>query len=109
MLCIIALGAVTTIATLVTPAMAAPIRECGNYDGAHWTSNDDFGAGLYNLTTRGVSCHAARRVALYSPPDDRHKWRYRVFTCRYLTYRYEYVDVRCTASRDRAVRWQAGA
>jgi hypothetical protein len=35
--------------------------------------------------------------------------RIRGLDCRNLREAYEYVDVRCTGSRGRVVRWQSGA
>jgi hypothetical protein len=106
---------ITTIAGAAlltcTPASAAPIRECGNYDGARWTFDQIDGAGIFNLTSRVVSCKTARRVALRSHPGDRYRrtWSWGDFTCRILAEAFEYEDVRCKASGGRVVRWQSGA
>jgi hypothetical protein len=113
------LGAATLIAALLTvgsatsPASAAaPVRDCGNYgytaDGAGpmWTYRQISGATpAYNLTTRNVACGTARRFALRYRGTDSYfpAWR-----CR-ETNDYEFSDVRCTASRGRAIHWQAGS
>ncbi len=104
-------AAVATIALAAAPAVgAAPIRECGNWgdhgDGRmRWGTSDIHGAGIFNVTTRGVSCRVARRfVRRYRGPSTHAPtWR-----CREHT-RHELSDVRCTASQGRVIRWQAGS
>ena len=104
--------ALTLLLTVVaaTPASAAGIRECGNYgdhgDGkSRWGMSDIRGAGLYNLTTRNVSCSTARRFARRYKGTDT---GYPTWRCREVS-EYESYDVRCTASRGRVIRWQGGS
>lgn len=96
----------------VDAASAAPIRECGNYGytedgrGPLWTYEDVSGASpAYNLTTRRVACRTARRFALRYRGTDSYYPRWK---CREVN-RYEWSDVRCTASGGRVIRWQAGS
>ena len=103
-------AAVSLSLVLAAPAGAAPVRECGNYgdhgDGrTRWGMSDIRGAGLYNLTTRNVSCRTARRFAQrYKGTDS----GYPTWRCREVS-EYEVYDVRCTASRGRVIRWQGGS
>jgi hypothetical protein len=106
---LLALLFVTTAIVAVAPAgsaVAAPIRECGNYDpGRGWTYRSVSGATpVYNLTTRNVSCRTARRFARRYRGTDTYfpKW-----TCREVRY-YESWQVRCTASGGRVIRWHGG-
>lgn len=96
----------TAAALLVAPAgaTAAPIEECGNFDG-HWTYDTLQGAGTYNVTARVVSCREARTVALKAEPGR----RFGGWSCRYMDQGYEFADVRCTKPGGRVIRWQAGA
>lgn len=100
------------MAVLAASAGAASGRviECGNWgdhgDGRmRWGMSDIYGAGIYNVTTRRVSCRTARRfVRRYRGTDTYFpKW-----DCREIN-RFEFSDVRCTASGSRVIRWQAGA
>ena len=59
----------------------------------------------YNLTTRRVSCRRARRFALRYRGTDTYFPRW---NCREVN-KYEWSDVRCTASGGRVIRWQAGS
>lgn len=95
------------VALLSAPAgaSAAPIKECGNYDGLRWTYGQIQGAGTFNVTARVVGCREARTVALKASPER----RFRGWSCRYVDQGYEYADVRCTKSGGRVVRWQSGA
>ncbi len=97
-------------------ASAAPIRECGNYGDTGsgrvgWTFGEVYGAGIFNLTSRRVSCRTARRVARYSYPTDRYvrRWSWRGYRCRILSSAHEYSDQRCTKIGGRVVRWQSGS
>jgi hypothetical protein len=112
MLRAVALLAVVFGALVVTPASAAPIRECGSYgltadgDGPLWTYGEVSGASpAYNLTTRKVRCRSARRFALHYRGTDTYYPRWR---CREVN-QYEWSDVRCAASRGRVIHWQAGS
>ncbi len=96
-----ALGVVAAVVGLLLAqhtASAAPIRECGSYRD---------GAGIVSVTSRGVSCRTARRVARYSGPDRYvRRWSWRGYSCRLLASEYRYSDSRCTKSGGRVVRWQ---
>ena len=94
------LAALLTAGALLLPASPATgqggITECGDVDGP--------GVGIKNLTTRGVSCYQARRIArVYERGSDRTPAGFR---CRRRStgQPYEY-DTRCTRGA-RAVRWQ---
>jgi hypothetical protein len=112
-----ALLAVTVLLALAVDAparAAAPIKECGNASfgasGPVFTLGEISGAGIYNITTRVASCREARRVIRrWSSLDGGMPARIRGLDCRNLREAYEYVDVRCTGSRGRVVRWQSGA
>ena len=109
----VVLAALTTAALFVTgvvPAAAAPIRECGNFDGLRWTYREIQGAGIWNVTSRVVGCRTARRMTsrAYRTYRGGRAWRYRAWTCRILVQKHEYSDTRCTASGGRVVRWQSG-
>ncbi len=94
----------------VSPASAAPVRECGNWgdhgDGSmRWGMSDISGAGIFNVTTRKVSCRKARRfVRRYRGTDT----YFPTWKCREVN-EYEFSDTRCTASRGRVIHWQAGS
>ena len=100
-----------SIAVVAAPAQARRISECGTYTvkpngRVGWTFHPGPGAtGVGNLTTRGLSCRAARRFALGYRGTDTYFPRWR---CREVS-TYESVDVRCTASRDRVIHWQGGS
>ena len=101
----LALAAAALAVPGATPAMAgsSSIKECGDL-----TRN---GGGIYNLTTRVVSCRTAKRVSrryLRECDVDR-DCRVSIDTCRTRRLGDEYWDVRCTASRGRVVRFQFGA
>jgi hypothetical protein len=76
------------------------------------------GAGNFNLTTREVQCWQARGFVDAARGSRQFrkgvKWTERTrywgtYRCTYLDVGYEYADIRCTASRGRAIRWQSGA
>jgi hypothetical protein len=104
--------AIVALSCVATPASASSIRECGNYgftedgDGPLWTYRQVAGATpAYNLTTRRVSCRRARRFALRYRGTDTYFPRW---NCREVN-KYEWSDIRCTASRGRVIHWQAGS
>lgn len=106
------LVALIAVACITTPASASSIRECGNYgftadgDGPLWTYQVVNGATpAYNLTTRRVSCRRARRFALRYRGTDTYFPRW---NCREVN-KYEWSDIRCTATHGRVIHWQAGA
>jgi hypothetical protein len=109
-------AAVTAIAALALPgaASASPIRECGNYgwieeeEATGWTYGEIDGAGIFNVTTRGVSCRYARKFVL-SWNGQVGRRHHRGFSCRYVSEEYEYADIRCTRRPGRVIRWQTGA
>ena len=90
-------------------------HRCGNYgdpgDGKpRWTYRRVYGFYIVNVTSRGVGCGTARRVARhafesYSGP----RWKYREWDCRIRSQKLEYQDVQCTKSGGRVVRWETGA
>jgi hypothetical protein len=109
-----ALALTLSLLAMADPAAAAPIKECGNAkfgaSGPQFTFREISGAGIYNITTRVASCREARRVINgWWSRDGVLPAPIRGFQCRHLDQAYEYVDVRCTGSRGRVVRWQAGA
>jgi hypothetical protein len=92
---VLLVACVAVAALPVSHAGAHPIKECGNagtlYDGA---------ISVYNVTTRAVSCRAARRFArryiVYGGPacaEDRY-CRYRGWRCRNVAVGAE-IDSRC--------------
>ena len=68
------------------------VRECGDIDR---------GVGIKNLTTRGVSCRRARRIARRHPRDETPYG----FRCRAREIARYTHDIRCTRGA-RVVRWQ---
>jgi hypothetical protein len=111
-LIIAVVASAAVVAFAAGPAYASAIRECGNHGwtddgyGPAWTYGPISGASpAYNLTTRRVSCRAARRFALRYRGTDTYFPRWR---CREVN-DYEWSDVRCTASGGRVIRWQAGS
>ena len=110
-------AAAVVVGVLLIPsgASAAPIRECGDWGDTGsgrlgWTFGKIRGAGIFNLTSRRVSCRTARRVARFSYPDRNvRRWSWRGYSCRILASAHEYSDQRCTKSGGRVVRWQSGA
>jgi hypothetical protein len=106
-------AAALAAAMLASVADAAPIRECGNFPDANgrWTYDSIRGAGIYNVTTRRVRCARARDIVRHIRFGRRAPFRphYPGWFCRYVHRAYESVDIRCTASGGRVVRWQAGA
>ncbi len=93
----------------VSPAVGAPIRECGRVGGS--------GYSVFNITSRVTSCATARRVARKYPPrrlEERAASlgptiRRGSYSCRWQSWGVEGVDMRCTASGGRVVRWQASS
>jgi hypothetical protein len=105
----LALGAALLIPALGAPASAkaAPIKECGWY--AHGG-----GYGVYNITTRIVSCRTARGMARayyhgrVRLPLGRYWWG--PFRCVHRQIGYEENDFRCVRYPDGGViHWQDGA
>lgn len=91
-------------------AQAAGISECGNWgwrdstQTMSWGMTPIQGAGIYNLTTRGVGCTTARKfVRRYRGTDT----YYPTWNCRESN-GYESGDTRCT-SGSRVIHWQSGA
>jgi hypothetical protein len=105
------LAASLALAAAAAPAHAGGITECGSWGynertgRSGWTYGEISGAGIYNVTTRNVSCSTARRfVRRYRGTDTYYPtWRCKEFND------YEFSDTRCTASRGRVIHWQAGA
>ena len=90
---------------VVASAAADRIIECGSHVfGEPGWHRHVIGAGIWNLTTRRVSCSYARPFALHWN-GERH---YRGFTCRHKVLGIEYDDVRCVSGR-RVIHWQFGA
>ena len=91
---------------MVSPAAhaAAPIRECGNYDYSRWTYGPIEGSGIYNLSTRKVSCSSARRMVSGVTRMNSYAFR-----CRQRELGYEHFDVRCTGDGGRVIRYQTGS
>jgi hypothetical protein len=108
-------------AALAAPAAAAPLRECGNYgypeghqgDKPIFTQKEIVGAGVYDIQTRVARCRTARRMV-------RRFWAGRwgkctpgcrrgSFICRDRRLGDELFRMRCTASRERVVRFEYGA
>jgi hypothetical protein len=87
-------------------ADAAPIKECGYYSPSR-------GYGVYNITTRIVSCGKARRMAraaYYGSKRLRHGFvRWGSFNCTVTHTGIETDDVRCVRYDGGVVRWQMGA
>ena len=95
--------AVTVTATPVANA-AAPIKECGNYsvEKDRWTYGTVYGAGIFNLTTRNVTCRYARNIVTSANGMA-------TFNCKTLDEAYEYADIRCTRKAGKVIRYQTGA
>ena len=91
-----------------TTEEASAIKECGNKPaGGAWTYDQVQGAGLFNLTTRNVSCDEAR--SLVDQIDfSGDTPSYPGWTCEFVTQKYEFADIRCT-SGIKVVRFQTGA
>jgi len=96
-------GAFSFAASSAEASAAAPIRECGNYDYLRWTYGPIQGAGIYNLTTRNVSCGYARWLASSANGLGR------VFHCRTRRLGSELYDTRCTKSGGKVIRFQNGS
>lgn len=102
------------LAITSTASASQGIRECGGYDpGYGFVSGDPMGAGVYNITTRVVSCRTARKVVRRYYVEN---WCGRslscyvgAWNCRTRILGSEYLDTRCTRSRGRVVRFQHGA
>lgn len=98
-----------------SPPASAEVVECGHYDygGDFWTyDRDDIeGAGIFNVVGRDVSCSTARRIsrrAFSSNPDNRKRWRYGRWSCRWRATGYESANSRCERGR-RLVKWTTAA
>jgi hypothetical protein len=93
----------------VPSASAARIRECGKVGGP--------GYQVFNITSRVTSCRQARKMArnYYRghwrnvPRRAGRRFRRGAYVCRWRPSGVEGIDMRCTASRGRVVRWQASA
>jgi len=87
-------------------AKAAPvIQECGgtySYSTGKWDSSGD-GAGLWNLTTVGVDCATAQRIAAAGGDGSEG------FVCRVTETGYETSDIRCTKEPGLVIRYQGGS
>jgi hypothetical protein len=100
---------------------AAPVRECGNYgypaghqgDRPIFTDDDIVGAGVNAIRTKAARCRTARRMVQRfwngrwdqcSPGCVRGSFR-----CRNRQVGDEVWIMRCTASRERVVRFEYGA
>jgi hypothetical protein len=114
----IAVGAMFAVAA---PAQAHPTQDCGDYGGGADYGPVD-GAGIFNVTTRFVTCETAlkivkrhyngRRISMRCNSDyTRCRTRVGTFSCLSRTTAYEASDTRCRSSRSRhyVVRWQFGA
>jgi hypothetical protein len=105
----------TLIATVVVLAgttnevAAASINECGRIP-----SN---GYSVFNITTRVTSCRTARRMArrYYNgdwdnvPRRPGRTFQRGSYTCSYRLEGYEGIDMRCTATGGRVVRFHASS
>ena len=101
----------TLVALAITPAGAivAPIKECGDY-------RPTGGYAVFNITSRVTSCRTARRMARTyyqgrwkTPRRPGRSFQRGSYTCRYRLEGIEGVDMRCTASSGRVVRFQASS
>ena len=97
------LAAVVSTSTPVASAAAA-IQECGNYsvEKHRWIFGTVYGAGIFNLTTRNVSCRYARNLVTSGNGGA-------TFNCKTLDEAYEYADIRCTRRGGQVIRYQTGA
>lgn len=111
-------GGIVVVAMLLL--VAAPgadahrLKECGAFDGNRFVSDREFsGAGVFNITTRGVRCGTAHKVVRRwsGPRCPRAVCYIGTFRCRTRQTGYELADTRCTSSRSRhyILRWQSGA
>jgi hypothetical protein len=113
--------AVAVIVLLLTAAGPAAAADCGNYgfprghqgDKPIFTQREIFGAGVFDITTQRTRCRTARRMV-------RRFWngqwgqcsptcRRGGYTCRDRQLGDEFFRMRCTASRNRLVRFEFGA
>lgn len=106
-----ALGSIGTLS-----AHAAPVKGCGGYEpGRGFVRGDPDGAGVYNITSRIVSCATARTLVYryYVRYSDYctnvSRCSIRGWTCRTRSLGIEYADTRCTRLAGRVVRFQHGA
>lgn len=116
---LILIGALATGLACSTEAEAHPVRECGGYGytesgkGPYFLpTREIYGAGIYNITSRAVTCHTARKLARRVQGHcSRATCRVGTFTCRTKQVGTELNDTRCTSSRSRhyVVHWQFGA
>ena len=101
--------AVTVLPWAPGGARAAPINECGRLGGP--------GYAVFIITSRVVGCTKARAVAraYYKgrwtnlPRRQGQSFRRGSYTCRYRLQGIEGVDMRCTASGGRVVRFPASS
>lgn len=84
-------------------SVSAPVNECGDmgYDGS--THVD--GAGIYNITTRGISCEKARPLILAGESSLSGQG----FACQTSQTGIETGDTRCTKPDGSVIRYQSGA
>ena len=108
-----ALALVAASAAMGTEAAsAAPIKECGYYS---YSPSAGYGVyyGVYNITTRIVSCGRARRMAraaYYGRKRLRHGYvRWGSFNCTVTHMGIETDDLRCVRHDGGVVHWQMGA
>jgi len=117
-------GAIATVVAVIAlgissgGAQAHPIRECGGYghtksgDGPYFMpSSQIYGAGVYNITSRAVTCRTAHRIVKRVMRCGRAVCYVGTFKCRTRQVGYELADTRCRSRRSRhyVVHWQSGA
>jgi hypothetical protein len=106
---------VAVLAPVASTAVAAPVNECGNFDGSRFTFEDLQGAGVQNITTRVVGCRTAHRLVrrYYNHYEDycgnSGRCSIRGWSCLRRSLGVEYADVRCARRSGQVVRFQYGA
>ena len=115
----VALASMSCALTIPPAAFAHPIKECGAYgydeagNGPKVLRDGEMtGAGVFNITARGVRCGTAHRIVKRWYSRCRPSVCYvGTFRCRTRRTGYELADTRCTTRRSRhyIVRWQSGA
>ena len=109
--CGVALAAAVLLLA-AAPASGASPTACGNFvqtsaGKGYWTYHIVYGyTPVYNLTTRGVRCSAARPFSLRETARMAHYMN--GFTCSIRWFNGEDWDIRCTRG-EQVVRWQGGA
>ena len=84
---------------LALPARAGPIHNCGDLV--------KVGAGVYNVTSRGVPCTTARSFVRRASRKCGN-CHYHGYTCKSRKLGSELYDTRCV-NGDRVIRWQSGS